>query len=123
MSFEEIIGNLDETTILTKGLVLDLYSKFGAQPSTEAEDESPAPTVFGWRERIWTCPAETQLSVAEFGEVANRKRSWAYAQVKDRSAAPVHFDEVGRPYFIAQEVRDWLRSRGDSVVQERSDDR
>ena len=122
MSFEEIIGSLDDTTVLTRGLVLDLYSKFGAQPSTETQDESPAPTVLDWRERIWVCPAETQVSVSEFAEAANRKRSWGYEQVKNQSAAPVHFDEAGRPYFVAEEVREWLRSRGESVVRGKADD-
>lgn len=114
MSFEEIVGSLDDTTVLTKGLILDLYRKFGNGSDLAV---APAPAVtgpIGWRERIWTCPPDTQLTVTEFGEAANRKRSWAYEQVRQRTAAPVHHDEAGRPYFVAGEVRDWLRSRGDA---------
>lgn len=119
MSFEEIIEQLDEATVLTKGLVLDLYRKFGQAPEAAIACDSAPAAPTSWRERIWTCPKETQLSVTEFGEAANRKRSWAYEQVRDRSAAPVHYDEAGRPYFVAVEVREWLRIRGESAPQQR----
>lgn len=119
MSFETIIDSLDQTTVLTKGLVLDLYRKFGAQPELALGPTPAASAPASWRERIWTCPDETQLSVAEFAEAAHRKRSWAYDQVRNRSAAPVHHDEAGRPYFIAFEVREWLRTRGETIVLEK----
>lgn len=116
MSFEEIVDSLDDATVLTKSLVLDLYRKFGYRPTPPAVSESQSPQPASWRERIWTCPDETQLSVAEFGEAAGRKRSWAYDQVSRRTAAPVHHDEAGRPYYVAHEVRDWLRVRGETVT-------
>jgi hypothetical protein len=116
MSFEEIVESLDDATVLTKSVVLDLYRKFGCRPVSTAVSEPQGSQPASWRERIWTCPDETQLSVTEFGEAAGRRRSWAYDQASHRTAAPVHHDEAGRPYYVAREVRDWLRVRGETVT-------
>jgi hypothetical protein len=119
MSFEEIIERLDESTVLTKGLVLDLYRNFGAPQEAVPPADRAHGAPESWRERIWTCPDETQLSVTEFGEAAGRRRSWAYDQARRRTTAPVHHDESGRPYYVAHEVRDWLRVRGEAATRSR----
>lgn len=121
MSFEEIIEGFADGTPLTKGVVLDLYRRFGHQPAPVLAVEVPEPKPTTWRERIWTCPDETQLSVSEFAEAANRKRSWGYEHAADKDTAPVHHDEAGRPYFVAGEVRAWLRIRGMRVVNTKED--
>jgi hypothetical protein len=82
-----------------------------------AVQEEPAT----WRERLWTVPAGTRLSVAELAEGVNRSKDWVYRAGDRRRAArkgrePLPCSRIdGQLVFEAGAVREWLR-RSELVV-------
>jgi hypothetical protein len=74
-----------------------------------------------WRERLWTCPEEMRLGVAELSEAVNRSTDWVYraasakvACKRGRSALPCSRLD-GQLTFRAADVRAWVR-RSELVV-------
>jgi hypothetical protein len=92
------------------------------------------PAETSWRERLWSCPAETRLSVAELAEATGRPTSWIYRRTQDvtdaeRRRADVrgstipqripHRREGGRLVFVVAEIRQYLRDVEDVCVPSR----
>jgi hypothetical protein len=79
-----------------------------------------------WRERIWTCPAETRLGVRDVAEALKRPVSWVYRAVSlwcyskandgtrlktRRLDAPLPHERLsGELVFRAGRVREWIES-------------
>jgi hypothetical protein len=78
----------------------------------------------GWRERLWTVPADTRLSVAEVAEAAGRSRDWCYRATDGKRAAkkgrePLPCSRIdGMLVFQAGAVREWLR-RSEQIITPR----
>lgn len=80
----------------------------------EAEPEPIGPALVtaeaGWRERIWTCPPETRLSVAELAEAIGKSASWIYKRTGPKATE----DRVpcrrlaGELVFMAADIRAWI---------------
>jgi predicted DNA-binding transcriptional regulator AlpA len=68
-----------------------------------------------WRERLWTVPSSTRLSVAEVAEAAGRSRDWCYRATDKRRALqkgrePLPCSRIdGMLVFTAGDVRAWLQ--------------
>ncbi len=82
------------------------------------EPAAPAPGAT-WRERLWTCPAETRLGAHEVAEALGRPRSWVYRAVsawtypkkgqKIRRPHPLPAQRLdGELVFTAAAVRNWI---------------
>lgn len=74
---------------------------------------APAAPAAGttWRERLWTCPADTRLGVREVAEALGRPKSWVYrsASIK-RGAHRLPAARLnGELVFEAGAVRAWLQ--------------
>jgi hypothetical protein len=86
---------------------------------------SPSPAGGGWRERLWTCPADTRLGVREVAEALGRPRSWVYraAAVKRglRRLPAVRFG--GELVFEAGVVRDWVTREESGAVSRPAQER
>jgi predicted DNA-binding transcriptional regulator AlpA len=86
----------------------------------------PEPT---WRERLWTAPAETRLGVAELMEALGVSRDWVYGHTSPKrtrdTAAHLrlpHRKLDGALWFLAGEVREWIRATEQVVVRGRAED-
>ena len=78
-----------------------------------AESQGPvaaSPVEPTWRERLWTAPSETRISVRELAEAIGRPRSWVYRRTApngDRSPIP-HRKLDGELTFVIGEIRGWM---------------
>lgn len=69
-----------------------------------------------WRERLWTCPGETRLSVAQVAEATGLSKHAVYRLTSPKALEKTdtpplpHRKLEGRLVFVASEVRDWLRA-------------
>lgn len=64
-----------------------------------------------WRERLWTVPPETRLSLAEAAEALARSKSWIYKRTSARTAlARIPHSRLagGKLEFSAGELRNWI---------------
>jgi predicted DNA-binding transcriptional regulator AlpA len=62
-----------------------------------------------WRERIWTAPGETLLTVEEVAEAFGRPKSWVYKLTSQKAIPHSRLDGVC--VFLAGELRAWERER------------
>jgi predicted DNA-binding transcriptional regulator AlpA len=94
------------------------------QPATTPAAVS-APTVGdnrpAWRERLWTCPAETRLGVAEVAEAIGRPKSFVYRATSAKSIPHRKLD--GELVFVASEIRQWIRDQEETVTTARGIER
>lgn len=75
-------------------------------------DPSFTPESETWRTKLWTCPAETRLGVAEAAEALGHPKSYVYAHTGPKAENPLpHRKLDGALTFTAGELRHWLRSR------------
>ena len=82
-------------------------------PHADSEVVTPAfvPTPdSSWRERLWTCPAETRLGLDELCEAMSRSSSWIYHRTSAKAVNRIpHRKLDGVLCFTAGEVRAWIR--------------
>lgn len=71
----------------------------------------------GWRERLWTCPADTRLGVVELSEALGRSKALVYRLT--RMGQVPHRKLDGELVFRAGDIRAWLAQREDVVVTPR----
>ncbi|MGQ0641208.1 MAG: hypothetical protein ACT4P6_10635 [Gemmatimonadaceae bacterium] len=60
------------------------HGEVGAPNYSRADHAAPV----SWRERLWTCPPETRLGVAELAEALNRPKSWVHRHTSQKSGVP-----------------------------------
>lgn len=86
-----------------------LRAAFGS-PTLENSHERANGAAPTWREKLWTCPAETRLGVREVAEAMGRARSFVYRAVAAKQGA--HRLPAtrlgGELMFEAGAVRDWI---------------
>lgn len=71
-----------------------------------------------WRERLWTCPAETRMGVREVAEAVGKSASWVYRHTSKKSGLPIlPHRKLDGLVFLAGEVRAWLREHEESVCE------
>lgn len=115
-----ILVNLPPEGTVTVEWVLDRLEQEGGEvappgeetpESTETEGEEPSP--WSWRERIWTVPEETRLETHEVLEALGKGRTWLHARMKEEEEEVrfPHRKLDGSLWFVAGEVRDWIRRR------------
>src|SRR5574341_275824 len=78
--------------------------------TVETIDATTAPT---WRERLWTCPAETRLGVPEIADALGRPPSWVYRAVsaaRGSERLPARRLD-GELVVEADALREWVRRR------------
>ena len=86
-------------------------------PPALAEPQPP-------RERLWTCPPETQLGVRELAETLGRGADWVYRATSAKRAATHGRDPLpcarldGVLVFTAGAVRRWLHASAVTVNPE-----
>lgn len=85
-----------------------------------AEDPAPVTRAVGlaepsgWREKLWTVPADTRLGVRELAEALDRSPDWCYRAVSRKAAAERGRDPLpcskldGALTFEAASVRQWI---------------
>jgi predicted DNA-binding transcriptional regulator AlpA len=71
-----------------------------------------------WRERLWTCHAETRLGIEELCEALGRSKAFVYRHTRAKTIPHRRLD--GELIFVAGEVREWLGHREETVVGARS---
>lgn len=92
-------------------LLSDLADHEGPQPFEPDPPPGPPET---WRVRLWSCPAETRLSVAELTEALACPKSRVYMLT---SSETIPFRKLdGALSFTAGEIRAWVRDREEAVV-------
>lgn len=80
-----------------------------------ADSEVVTPAVVStpdssWRERLWTCPAETRLGLDELCEAMSRSSSWIYHRTSAKAVNRIpHRKLDGVLCFTAGEIRAWIR--------------
>lgn len=75
-----------------------------------------------WRERIWTCPAETRLHTEELSEGLGKPKQWIYRRTQSDADEPLpHRKLDGSLVFRAGEIRAWIRDHEEVMVAGRSD--
>jgi predicted DNA-binding transcriptional regulator AlpA len=95
-----------EGTTITAAAVLDVLER---EPVVTSSAPAPATTI-SWRERLWLCPAETRLGVAEVMEATGKGKSWVYRHTSAKSGVSIipHRKIDGELVFRAGEFRTWL---------------
>jgi hypothetical protein len=83
------------------------------------ESDSPALVAHepGWRERLWTCPPETRLSIHELSEAIGKSTSWLYKRTGPKATGeriPCR-RLAGELEFVAVEIRAWLRDNEEII--------
>lgn len=82
----------------------------------EALADASAPVVshgaaMTWRERIWTAPPETRMSVRDVAEAFDKSRAWVTSRLNppdgSRTVPIPHRKRDGLITFTAGEVRTW----------------
>jgi hypothetical protein len=69
-----------------------------------------------WRERLWTCPADTRLDVRALAEAVDRSADWVYRAIDPKRSAARGRDPLpcqkldGVLVFSAGAVRGWLQA-------------
>ena len=66
-------------------------------------------------ERLWSCPDQTRLTVAELAEAFHRPASYVYNLTRTKAIPHLKID--GTVTFIASELRTWLAEREERIVQ------
>ncbi len=95
----------------------------------------PEAAAASWRERVWSCPAETRLTAAEAAEALGRPVSWIYR--RSMTATPREIERAhrrggrlpdripcrragGQLVILAGELREWIREHEEIVVPGRA---
>ena len=98
---------------VTASLLSALEAKGREHATTRPAESSPREP--SWRERLWTVPPETRLTQKEMLEAFDRGRTWLNTDAKDLDPKIPYRVELGRPVYLAGELRDWIKSQ--SVVK------
>ncbi len=105
--------------------VLDAAADRGPEEDIKLDTE---PVEWTWREKLWTCPAETRIGTLEVAEALGRPRSWVYARthhhvgkddqkrLRPQGELIPHRKLDGVLVFTAGEVRSWIRTREEVVA-------
>ena len=109
-------------TVMPCDSVLNVLERLDHAPSLQADQESSSQgsaVDAGWREKIWTAPAETRLGIAEAAEALGRPRSFIYRRTSAKSSLSriPHRKLDGGLVFLAGELRSWLASQEELVVE------
>ena len=102
----------------TASLLPLLRALVASQPTPPTETAQTT-----WRERLWSCPAETRLNVDETAEALGHSRSWIYKHTSPKAlgksgATPLpHRTLEGSLMFVAGELRTWIRNTEQSVYE------
>lgn len=83
-------------------------------PRIDLAEHPAEPTA---AERLWSCPPETRLSVADLSAALHRPASYVYGLT--RSCMVPHLKLDGHAVFIASELRTWLAEREERIVQQK----
>ncbi len=105
-------------TLLDAGALAEMLSGLEAETVRRRtlSEEPSEPVARTWRERLWTCPAETRLGVHELAEALNRPRSWIYRRTSAKAECRLpHRKLGGELLFTAGEIRAWLREHEEVV--------
>ena len=85
-----------------------------ANEALVAGEGAEEPEPWTWRERLWTVPTETRLTVSEVAEALARPKSFIYARTYPQSGDAIPHRRFGRNLrFVAGEIREWIRERED----------
>lgn len=95
-------------------LILPREAVLGAIASQPAPVSVESST---WREKLWTCPAETRLGVREVAEALDRPTTFVYRAVaKSKGAHRLPSTRFGGELaFTAGEVRDWIERESEAA--------
>jgi hypothetical protein len=119
-----IVGSLPEGAAVTlpcDALRTWLEAEPTVTPPTPIVTEGDAAS---WRERLWTCPAETRLGVRELAEALDRSADWVYRAVDpkrsaDRARDPLPCSRLdGVLVFTAGAIRRWVEASAVTVNPE-----
>jgi predicted DNA-binding transcriptional regulator AlpA len=84
-------------------------------PGNIATSVPPAPP--SWRERLWSCPADTRLGVLEIAEALGRSKAFVYRLTRTKDIPHRKLD--GELVFRAADIREWVQRREDVQVTPR----
>lgn len=98
--------------------VLEQLDHAPGQANQEASNQGSTSEA-GWREKIWTAPEETRLGIEEAAEALGRPRSFIYRRTSAKSSLSKipHRKLDGGLVFLAGELRSWLASQEEMVVE------
>jgi|SRR5688572_27516838 len=115
-SFRDWLSEAPPGTLLPAA---DVLSRLESEGSAVTTSSSVAPT---WRERFWTCPAETRLGVVELCEAIGRPKSWVHRHTSRKAGVSLipHRKLDGALVFVAGEVRAWLNLQEERCVESRA---
>lgn len=86
-------------------------------PASDATEQSENDDEPFWREKLWTCPAETRLWREDLEEALGVKKEWIHRRTQSKADDPIPHRPLGRRLlFLAGEVRHWVRQQEDIAV-------
>ena len=85
-------------------------------------DVNPVPAVLAvdltptWRERLWSVPGDTRMTLPEAAEALGKSKSWAYKRTgpKSRERLPCRRLD-GELVFVAGELRRWIQDHEEII--------
>lgn len=66
-----------------------------------------------WRERVWTAPAETVMTVDDVCSATGRTRAFVYRHTRNRTIKFKRLD--GAICFRCGDVREWIKERQEAA--------
>ena len=81
----------------------------------------PMPAAEDWRSRLWTCPPDSRLGVAELSEALGRPKSFIYRRTSEKASETNGYTPLpcrrldGELVFVASEVRAWVQQSEEVV--------
>ena len=100
-------GLVDVGATVPASAVLARLPEIDHEPAPPASGPVPDPS---WREKLWTCPAETRLGLEELCEALSRSSSWIYHRTSIKAVNRIpHRKLDGVLCFTAGAVRAWIR--------------
>lgn len=105
------------TLSLDRRAIEELLDEDLADVGADRAASTPAANPSCWRERIWTVPEETRLTVEEVAEVFAVSTSWVYKKVSPKTTPECdrlpheHLPGGGGLRFRAGDIRLWIVQR------------
>jgi hypothetical protein len=124
-----LAGFLEWLSVAPSGVMLSAEQTY-QQLRAIADAEEPAaipptlPQEATWREKLWTVPTDTRMTVPDVAEAIGRPLSWVYRHTSVKSAGEQrlpHRKMDGELLFVAGEIRAWLLDHEETVHGGRSD--
>jgi predicted DNA-binding transcriptional regulator AlpA len=106
--FAEWLASLPDGTMLPANGIRSIVARL---PRETQAPLRPVETVT-WRERLWSAPSETRVSVRELAEALGKSKHWIYKRTTRAHSVAIPLPhrrlENGNLEFVVGEIRAWI---------------